>query len=209
MNQLGSRLSFEKKRIEELRYNLLSSDSILLYEDEKDPIVAKTYGGTSWSFVQSKISKAQKKTKGILNVFGIYDYTNNHMWTHGYSRKKTEGKQFLDFINRVDQKYDDNIKQIFLILDNASIHKSNKVKQTIAKCHPRIHLVFLPTRSPELNLIEVRWMWLHKQAINNSTFTNEQDIGKAVSDWTVNYNKKHVDKTSITSLHGENIYLFT
>ncbi len=42
-----------------------------------------------------------------------------------------------------------------MVLDNVSIHKSNKVKQTIAKCYPRIHLVFLPTRSPDLNLIEV------------------------------------------------------
>jgi transposase len=109
-----------------------------------------------------------QKIKGILNVFGVYDHTNNQMWTHGY-RKKT-GKQFLDFIKRVDQKYDDsNIKQIFLVLDNVSIHKSNKVKQTMVKHHPRIHLVFLPpTRSPELNLIEVRWMWMQRQAINNS-----------------------------------------
>ena len=121
------------------------------------------------------------------------------MWTHGY-RKRTEGKQFLDFIDRIDQKYDNNIKQIFLVLDNVSIHKSNKVKQTMAKHHPRIHLVFLPTMSPELNLIEVRWMWMHRQAINNSTFENEQDIGKAVSDWTINYNKKHVGKMSIISL---------
>jgi hypothetical protein len=48
----------------------------LLYEDEKGPIAAKTYGGTSWSSVQSKVEKAQK-TKGILNVFGVYDHTND------------------------------------------------------------------------------------------------------------------------------------
>ncbi len=66
-----------------------------------------------------------------------------------------EGKQFLDFINRVNQKYDDSIKPIFLVLDNISIHRSNKVKETIARDHPRIHLIFLPTRSPELNLIKV------------------------------------------------------
>ena len=77
--------------------------------------------------------KAQK-TKGILNVFGIYDYTNDQMWTHGY--KKKTGKQFLDFIKRMDQKYDDSIKQIFLILDNVSIHKSNKVKAVLSKYHP-------------------------------------------------------------------------
>ena len=129
------------------------------------------------------------------------------MWTHGY-RKKT-GKQFLDFIDKIDQKYDSNVKQIFLVLDNVSIHKSNKVKQTMAKHHPRIQLVFLPTRSPELNLIEVRWLWMHRQAINNSTFENERDIGKAVSDWTINYNKKLVDKTSINSLHEESIFMFT
>lgn len=129
------------------------------------------------------------------------------MWTHGY-RKKT-GKQFLDFIDRIDKKYDSGVKQIFLVLDNVSIHKSNKVKQTMAKHHPRIHLVFLPTRSPELNLIEVRWMWMQRQAINNSTFENEYDIGKAISDWTINYNKKHVGKTSINRLHEESIIMFT
>ncbi|MGD9533091.1 MAG: transposase [Candidatus Nitrosocosmicus sp.] len=59
-------------------------------------------------------------------------------------------------MKRFDQKYDDNVKQILLVLDKVSIHKSNKVKQTIAICQPRGQLVFLPTRSPELNLIEVR-----------------------------------------------------
>ena len=140
-------------------------------------------------------------------MFGVYYHTNNQMWTHGY-RKKT-GKQFLDFINRVDQKYVSNIEKIFLVLNNISIHKSNKVKDTIARHHPRIQLVFLPTRSPQINLIEARWLWMHRQAINNSTFQDERDIGKAVSDWTVNYNKKHTGKTSINSLHGESIHMFT
>jgi nitrate reductase NapAB chaperone NapD len=78
---------------------------VLLYEDEKEPIVVvKTYGGVSWSSTtQSKVSKAQK-IKGILNVFIVYNHTNNKMWTHGY--KQNTGKQFLDFIKRVDQKYD-------------------------------------------------------------------------------------------------------
>ncbi len=140
-------------------------------------------------------------------MFGVYDHTNNRMWTHSYRRKT--GKQFLDFINRVDQKYDSRIKQIFLVLDNVSIHKSNRVKETLARYHPRIQLVFLPTRSPELNLIEVRWLWMHRQAINNSTFRNENDIGKAISDWTCNYNKKHVDRITINSLHKESIHVFT
>jgi hypothetical protein len=31
----------------------------------------------------------------------------------------------------------------------------------------------------------------YRQAINNTTFRNESDIGKAVIDWTCNYNEKH------------------
>jgi hypothetical protein len=90
--------------------------------------VAKTYGGTSWSSTQSKVSKAQK-IKGMLNVFGVYDITNDQIWTHSY--KKRTGKHFLDFIKRVDQKHNDGIKHIFLVLDNVSIHKSNKVKNLL------------------------------------------------------------------------------
>jgi hypothetical protein len=75
--------------------------------------------------------------------------------------------------------------------------------------YPRIVLVFQPTtRSPHLNLIEVRWMWLQRKAINNSTFRNESDIGKAVSDWTCNYNNSHGNITR-NSLHDELMCLFT
>ena len=82
----------------------------MLYQDEKGPIAAKTYGGISWSKVKSKVERAQK-IKGILNVFGVYDHTNDQMYTHSY-RNKT-GKQFLDFIKRIDRKYNLEIKQIF------------------------------------------------------------------------------------------------
>ena len=89
------------------------------------------------------------------------------MLTHCYQQKKSN--QFIDFIERVDSSYDLNIKRIFLVLDNASIHKSKKTKEALSKHHPRITLVFLPTKSPKLNVIEVRWMWLQRKAIDNST----------------------------------------
>jgi DDE superfamily endonuclease len=127
---------------------------VLLYVDEKGPITAKTHGGTSWSSVQVKVQKAQK-IKGLLNVFGAYDHTNDKMHVQCY-RNKT-GKQFVDFLKRVDKRYNKNVQNIFLVLDNLSVHKSKNVKEEISKHCPRIKFVFLPVRSPELNLIEVRW----------------------------------------------------
>ena len=72
------KIRFEKKYIEQLRYNTLSSDSVLLYVDEKGLVTAKTHGGSSWSSVQVKVENAQK-IKGLLNVFGAYDHTNDKM----------------------------------------------------------------------------------------------------------------------------------
>ena len=162
---------------------------MLLYADEKGPVAAKTHGGTSWSSTQVKIEKAQK-INGLLNVFGAYDHTNDKMHVQCYKRKT--GKQFVDFLKRVDKRYDKNIQNIFVVLDNLSAHKSKIVQKEISKYCPRIKFVFLPVRSPELNLIEVRWSWLQRQTINNSTFKDEQEIGRAiVSKWKDIYNKNH------------------
>jgi transposase len=147
--------------------------------------------------------------RGILNVFVvyIYDYTNDKMFTHCY--KSRNSKQFLDFIGRVDSLYDSTIKKIFLVLDNISIHRSKRVRQILLLHHPRIIPIFLPTKSPDLNLIiEVRWTWLQRKAINNSTFKSESDIGKVVQDWTTNYNQTHM-KTIANILHKGLIYSFT
>ncbi len=127
------------------------------------------------------------------------------MHVHCY-RKKT-AKQFIDFLKRVDRRYDDkDIKNIFLVLDNLSVYKSKRLQKEISKCCPRIKFVFLPVRSPELNLIEVRWLWLQRQAINNSTFKDEQEIGRVVSKWKYIYNKKHA--RAITNILQEDIPLY-
>jgi hypothetical protein len=128
-------------------------------------------------------------------VIGAYNHTNDKMHVHCY--KKKTGKQFVDFLKRIDKRYDKNIQDIFLVLDNLSAHKSKMVKKEISKCCPRIKFVFLLVRSPELNLIEVRWLWLQRRAINNSTSKDEQEIGQAVSRWKNIYNKNLAKQSQI------------
>jgi len=110
---------------------------------------------------------------------------------HVQCYKKKKGKQFVDFLKRVDRRYDKNIQNIFDVIDNLSVHKSKKVNDGISKYYTKIKFVFLPVRSPKLNLIEVRWSWLQRQTINNSTFEDEQEIGQAASTWKDIYNKNH------------------
>ncbi len=47
-------------------------------------------------------------------MFGAYDHTNDKMHIHCY--KKKTGKQFIDFLKRIDRRYDKNIQNIFVYL---------------------------------------------------------------------------------------------
>ncbi|OCQ52103.1 Integrase core domain protein [Photorhabdus australis subsp. thailandensis] len=53
-----------------------------------------------------------------------------------------------------------------LILDNYGIHKSQKVKEWLAR-HPKFTLLFLPVYSPWLNKIERLWQSLHETITRN------------------------------------------
>ena len=47
--------------------------------------------------------------------------------------------------------------KLVIILDNASYHKRQDIRDEIAKELPNIILEFLPAYSPDLNLIELVW----------------------------------------------------
>jgi len=50
-------------------------------------------------------------------------------------------------------------KQIIIIVDNATIHKSRKVKRYLQR-YRQIHLFYLPTYAPEYNPVEIFWKWI-------------------------------------------------
>ena len=61
---------------------------------------------------------------------------------------ETNRDPFIDFIKRVDSRYNSSIKTIFVVLDNASIHRSKKTRNAIVHNYPRIVLVFQPPYFP-------------------------------------------------------------
>ncbi len=65
--------------------------------------------------------------------------------------------------------------KIHLILDNASHHHHHALKPFLKK-HRRLKTVFLPTYSPNLNLIERLWRFFHQKVTNNHYFETFEEF---------------------------------
>ena len=82
----------------------------------------------------------------------------------------------IDLLTVIEQAYPLS-KRIFIILDNARYHYSKKVKEFL--CDSKIKLVFLPSYSPNLNLIERLWKFFKKKVLYNTYYKNIKDFRKA------------------------------
>ena len=72
-------------------------------------------------------------------------------------------------------------KKIHLILDNASYQRCGLVTKAAAKY--RVHLVFLPPYSPNLNLIERLWKFLKKNVLAGFYYHSKQAFNDAIDDF--------------------------
>lgn len=66
-------------------------------------------------------------------------------------------------------------QKLHLIMDNYATHKHPKVKAWLA-AHPRIHIHFTPTSGSWLNLVEVWFGIIERQAIHRGTYQSVRDL---------------------------------
>lgn len=66
---------------------------------------------------------------------------------------------------------------IYVILDNVRYHYSRKVRKFLEKS--KVGLVFLPSYSPNLNLIEKLWKFFKKKVLYNKYYEKLEDFRQA------------------------------
>jgi len=94
--------------------------------------------------------------------------------------------------------------KIYLILDNAPYHHSKKVKFWLKSHTRRIKLVFLPSYSPNLNIIERLWRFFHQKITWNHYFETFEEFKRE----TLRFFKNIGDyKTELDSLLTDNFQL--
>jgi transposase len=80
----------------------------------------------------------------------------------------------VELLEILNQKYPLSSK-LHIILDNARYHYSEEVKEFLSE-NERINLVFLPSYSPELNLIERVWKYFKKNILYNKYYATLQEF---------------------------------
>ena len=79
-------------------------------------------------------------------------------------------------------------KEIHVIADNLSAHKSAQVEEFLA-AHPNVHLHFTPTYSSWLNQVELWFGKIERDVIARGVFTSVADLKRKLMRYIRQYNK--------------------
>jgi transposase len=78
-------------------------------------------------------------------------------------------------------------KEIHLIADNLSAHKTKRVEQFLA-AHPKVHLHYTPTYSSWLNQVENWFAKIERDVIARGVFTSVKDLARKLKRYIGHYN---------------------
>jgi transposase len=91
----------------------------------------------------------------------------------GVCKNRHRHQEFLAFLKHVARAYPE--RELHLVMDNYATHKRPEIKQWLAS-NPRIHLHFTPTSGSWLNLVEVWFSIIERQAIHRGSFPSVRDL---------------------------------
>jgi transposase len=125
------------------------------------------------------------KRNGTTTLFAALEVATGKVTDACYDR---HGKaEFLDFLKKVARAYPR--RELHVVVDNYHTHKHDDINVWLAK-HPRITLHFTPTSGSWLNLVEVFFGIITRQAIRRGSFTNVKDLIAAISRFIDGWNDR-------------------
>jgi transposase len=125
------------------------------------------------------------KRNGTTTLFAALELATGTVTDRCYER---HGKaEFLDFLKRVARAYPR--RRLHIVLDNYHTHKHDDINHWLSK-NPRITLHFTPTSGSWLNLVEVFFSIITRQAIRRGSFDSVKDLIAAIRAFIDGYNDR-------------------
>ncbi|AXH96618.1 IS630 family transposase [Ornithinimicrobium avium] len=109
----------------------------------------------------------------------------------GACKARHRHQEFLAFLKQVARAYPDtgDGTELHLVMDNYAAHKRVEVRDWLA-ANPRIHVHFTPTSGSWLNLVEVWFGIIERQAIHRGTFRFVKDLNAKIRAFVDGWNDR-------------------
>lgn len=111
---------------------------------------------------------------GTLSLYAALDVKTGQV--HGKTARRHTSADFLLFLGDIVERTP-VAKQIHIILDNLSAHKTKAVAEFLAQ-HPRVRFHFTPTYSSWLNQVEIWFAKIQRDVIDRGVFTSVTDLSR-------------------------------
>jgi transposase len=95
--------------------------------------------------------------------------------------------EFLAFLRRVAKAWPR--RELHLVVDNYATHKHATVRAWLGK-HPRVHLHFTPTYGSWLNLVEVFFAIIERQALRRGDFASVEELVTGIRRFCEGWNER-------------------
>lgn len=142
-----------------------------------------------WQKKGTQIGIPSLRTR-VMNVLGFLNPLNSHLVTYEIPKgEKMDSKTFIKFMSNFASKI---ILPTAVILDNASWHKSELTRAMFKEWESQgLYIVFLPPRSPHLNLIETLWRKIKNEWLAVADFRSEKAMREKITYILKHYGEKY------------------
>jgi transposase len=122
---------------------------------------------------------------GTTTLYAALEVATGKVTNSCFGRHRHQ--EFLRFLKQVAKAYPR--RELHIVLDNYGTHKHPTVKTWLAN-NPRIHLHFTPTSGSWLNLVEIFFGIITRQAIRRGTFTSVAALTTAIQTFIDGWNDR-------------------
>lgn len=166
--------TWKTKTIREIKKIIKKHRAILYFEDESS-IQLSPVMGKSWGPIGEKITHKITSHRG--SVAAISAISNDgrlifNLFDHG---KRFNSDDIINFLQKMLDHH--KRRHLVVVMDQAPCHKSKKVKAFV-ESQKRLHVFYLPPRSPEFNPDEQVWGYLKHHQLKSHKETSTKDLKK-------------------------------
>ena len=122
---------------------------------------------------------------GTTTLFAALEIATGKVTDACYPRHRHE--EFLKFLKKLARAYPR--AELHIVADNYATHKHPDVQAWLAR-NPRIALHFTPTSGSWLNMVEIFFGIITRQAIRRGTFTSVKDLIAAIGTFIDGWNER-------------------